>query len=209
MASEILVDGLEWVHGSTQPLAGTSSTELIGWEEYAVQDRERFARELEGMGLPEPIVSQGLQIRDQAASAINESIKKFWDAYYARTNRSYLEPPELLEEVRLVSNSATRQAWQRLRDWWAGRDTEVQSREDVELRLPLFLLAAPANKGCEAEVTTQADSNRNLGWALVIGGTGLGAEAKVTVRVIGNSPAQAFADLHLIVSKVLISARRA
>ena len=30
-----------------------------------------------------------------------------------------------------------------------------------------------------------------------------------TRRVIGNSPAQAFADLHLIVSKVLISARRA
>ena len=28
-------------------------------------------------------------------------------------------------------------------------------------------------------------------------------------RVIRNSPAQAFADLHLIVSKVLISARRA
>ena len=32
---------------------------------------------------------------------------------------------------------------------------------------------------------------------------------KQTVRVIRNSPAQAFADLHLIVSKVLISARRA
>jgi hypothetical protein len=30
----------------------------------------------------------------------------------------------------------------------------------------------------------------------------------VTWRVIRNSPAQAFADLHLIVSKVLISARR-
>ena len=29
------------------------------------------------------------------------------------------------------------------------------------------------------------------------------------LRVIGNSPAQAFADLHLIVSKVLIPARRA
>ena len=29
------------------------------------------------------------------------------------------------------------------------------------------------------------------------------------MRVIGNSPARAFADLHLIVSKVLISARRA
>ena len=32
---------------------------------------------------------------------------------------------------------------------------------------------------------------------------------KNTMRVIRNSPAQAFVDLHLIVSKVLISAGRA
>ena len=33
--------------------------------------------------------------------------------------------------------------------------------------------------------------------------------SRMTVRVIGNPPVQAFANLHLIVSKVLISVRRA
>lgn len=38
---------------------------------------------------------------------------------------------------------------------------------------------------------------------------GVNDDYEITMRVIRNSPAQTFADLHPIVSKVLISARRA
>lgn len=192
MPEAVVVDGLDWVHGTAQPLAGAAAVDVVGWEERALRDREVFARDLRSMGLGEAEVSQAVAVRDDAQADVAASVKAFWDAHHARTRRYYLRtPPELGEQARLVSNSATGRAWQRLRDWWAGRVAEVESREDVEVRLPLFLLASAAGKGCRAEFTTSASSERKLGWALSIGAAGLSAEAGVTVTAEATFAAEA------------------
>jgi hypothetical protein len=158
MPEAVVVDGLDWVHGTAQPLDGTASVDLVGWEQRALRDREVFARDLRSMGLGDDEISQGIAVRDDAQADVNASVKAFWDAHHARARRYYrTTPPEVGAQARLVSNSATGKAWQRLRDWWA-------------------------------EFTTSASSERKLGWALTIGAAGLSAEAKVTVLVCAASP---------------------
>lgn len=182
MPGPVLVDGSEWVRGSVQPLDGTVSVSLTGWEERALRDREGFARDLRAMGLADAEIRQGMAVRDNAEADVAASVEAFCSAYDARTRRhGPISPPDVSEEVRMVSDSAIAKAWQRLRDWWAGRVAEVESREDVEVRVRLFLLAAAAGKGCRAEFTISAARERQLGWALTIGGAGLSAEARVTV----------------------------
>ena len=51
----------------------------------------------------------------------------------------------------------------------------------MDLRLPLFLLSAPAVAGCSAEFTSETRKEGKTSWSLTIAGTGLGGEGKVAV----------------------------
>jgi hypothetical protein len=182
MPGRVLVAGPGWVRGRVQPVDGTASVSLTGWEERALRDREGFARDLRAMGLADAEFRQGMAVRDNAEADVAAAVEAFWAAYDARAKRyDPSTPPDPGEEVRMVSDAAIAKAWRRLGDWWAGRATKMESREDVEVRLPLFLLAAAAGKGCRADFTISAGSERRLGWELTVGGAGLSAEARVTV----------------------------
>lgn len=178
MPPAVQVEGLEWVRGDEEGPVGTADVVLRTWEDLALESRDRFAADLRAMGLPGPVVGRGLELRDRAAQDVAEEVRAFWQDHRYR----YIDtPPEVMEEVQLVYNSARRSAWAQLRDWWLGRVTTVESRESLGVRLPLFLVAAPAAPGCSVEFTTGGSEADKIGWSLTIAGTGLGGEASINV----------------------------
>ncbi len=129
------------------------------------------------MGLPDHLIRQGLEIRDDGRLEVDKAIAAFW----SRHPKRYIDTPAaVMNEVREVYDSASRSAWSRLQDWWAGRVREVESREPLNLRLVLFVLSAPSGE-CTAELTTEGTATTNLGWSVDIAGIGLGQEGEIEV----------------------------
>ncbi|CCF85189.1 hypothetical protein [Nitrolancea hollandica] len=180
MKEAVSVTGLEWVRGTQEPLAGSATIEVRQWEDVALLSRERFASDLQVMGLPRTLVAEGLSVRDRAASDVEAAIRSFWDNHPYRYE---VTPPEVEEQVNLVYNSARFDAWQRLRDWWHGHETIVESRTPVELHLPLFVLSAPAEPGCSTAFTSEVEQERERGWSVSVMGNGLGGEGIRQVTV--------------------------
>ncbi|MGZ4317060.1 MAG: hypothetical protein ACXVRS_14695 [Gaiellaceae bacterium] len=85
-------------------------------------------------------------------------------------------PPEVIE---LTNNRLS--AVDRLRDWFSGRAFRVEQKEDIDLRIPLFVLAAANVAGCTASITTEQEALGALKWGVTVFGTGLGASAQLTV----------------------------
>ena len=69
----------------------------------------------------------------------------------------------------------------RLREWNRGRKFQVEATRQVELRIPLFVLAAAHPAGCTAGLETQQERTGGLEWGVTLFGTGLGGSAKVAV----------------------------
>jgi hypothetical protein len=63
----------------------------------------------------------------------------------------------------------------------SGRRFRVEAQEEVELRIPLFVLAAADVAGCTASVTTTVKKGGALKWGITVFGTGLAASAKISV----------------------------
>ncbi len=203
----ITISGQDWVRGDEEPIAGTSSVTLRSWEQAAIESRSRFLSEMQGMGLPDHLIRQGLKVRDDGRSEVDEAIAAFWKYH----PRRYIDtPPDVTNEVRQVYDSASRSAWSRLRDWWAGRVTEVESKEPLNLRLVLFFLSAPSGE-CTAEFTTEGTATTNLGWSVDIAGTGLGHEGQIEVttsagfEAINGQRKLVFVPVSVVLESVVLS----
>jgi hypothetical protein len=132
---------------------------------------------MQDMGLPDHLIRQGLKVRDDGRLKVDKAIETFWKHHPLRY---IVTPPDVMNEVDQVYDSASRSAWSRLSDWWAGRVREVESKEPLNLRLVLFLLSAPSGE-CTSELTAEGTATTNLGWSINIAGTGLGHEGEIEV----------------------------
>lgn len=175
--ANITISGQDWLRGDEETIPGTSSVHIRSWEQAALESRNRFLSEMQGMGLPKHLVRQGLKVRDDGLLDVNKEIAAYWKWHPV----AYIDtPPDVMNEVSQIYDSARHNALSRLSDWWADRNREVESKEPLNLRLGLFLLSAPSGE-CSAELTTEGTTSRNLGWSVNIAGAGLGHEGEVEV----------------------------
>lgn len=178
--------------GSELPLEAKSKVVLREWEEAAYVGRSLvdFASDLRAIGLPSEDVATGVH-------ALQAGYSEIWDARSALRDaeRAYDpifgDPEAVLQEARQNLDQAHGSALRRLRDWFAGRKLVVDARELVEVRLPLFVLAAAAAPGCSATYKTTSEHGRGLGWTVEIAGTGMGGDATVTSSVTSTFAAEA------------------
>jgi hypothetical protein len=170
-------DELDWLQGEAEPFAGETSWSPQAWEESALADRDVFDQSLRNAGLPSADIREALELRDDVASQA-ELWDRQIDEFRERTKdvRDFGTRPQVRKMTR-QRNSVI----DRLRDWFGGRSVRVDASEEVELRIPLFVLAAAEVPGCTASVETQQERGGGLEWGITIFGTGLGGSAQVTV----------------------------
>lgn len=176
--NDVLIEGLEWVHGIEEPFEGRADLKSFDWEESALDRPEQFAMDLQDLRLPKRIIRSALELREKGSEQVSEAVRAFWD----RQPRRYLTaPPELEAEALLVYNSARANAVRRLRDWWSKRVTVVERREPIEMRFPLFVLGAPSAEGCKARWMGEVQKDEETSWSVAFAGTGLGRDGTATV----------------------------
>ncbi len=176
----MVLTGLEWVRGDEQPLQGSANMTWRSWEEAALDSPGTFSADLAASGFPSGDIADAVKLRDSAQADVDAAVASFWEA---QPDKYIDTPPELQAEAGQVYENARRGALQRLRDWLAGRKVEVQERQRIDLKLPLFLLAAPGASGASAEFETTMARGKQVGWSIAITGTGLSGAAKVDASV--------------------------
>ena len=166
--------------GTDLPLEGESSVRMRSWEDDDFYDSDRFAADLETVGMDPDDVDHGVEILESIEDETATAVKEFWDAHPLR----YIDAPDhLLAEAGRVRRFTRDNGLTRLRNWLAGRRIVVASRELVELRLQLFVLTAHPTPGCVSTYKTTTDQSRKLRWSITICGTGLSSEATVSTSV--------------------------
>jgi hypothetical protein len=202
------VNGLDWVRGTRVPFAGSATVDVRPWEDAALDSPERFSMDLAEMGLPQPEIEEGLELRTVASKEVEAAIADFWKHH----PRQYWQtPPEVQREVQLIYDSARGRARERVHDWLARRVITVETRLPVKLHLPLFLLSAPSAIGCTAEFTTSTNQSNTLGWSVKIGGMGVGSEADVTITTSASFEASTgqkkliFLPVNVVVETIVVA----
>jgi hypothetical protein len=163
---------IDWLRGTPQPLVGSAKIFTEPWEETALANRRVFELALRDVGLPEQELDEVLALRDEVAvdaKTLDDRI----DAMVA-VGMHWDDPAR---EVRRERESVVA----RLRSWMGGRSFRVEAQEDVQVRIPLFVLAAAELAGCTASITTIRQRWDALLWSVTIFGTGLGDTANISV----------------------------
>jgi len=158
------------LRGEVEPLAGSARLRPATTSELAVRNRTAFADGLARLGLGAADRNEALRVRDEVAG----EVRLLDDHYAAIARASYRisSPPEAIAIAQ-----QRRSAFQRLSDWFADRQFEVHATTTLEVRVPLFVVAAPDVDGCR---TTLAPAGRRpcaLSAEVVVYGAGGGAGA--------------------------------
>ena len=184
--------------GSEIPLEAKSEVATREWDEAALAGQGFADSDLFAIGLPAEDVTAGMEAWRPGYRKVREAqyaLQSFRlgeerlgivadPATDARVAAAVQEAQQNLDQVR-------RTALGRLRDWFAGRTLTVDDRQLVEVRVPLFVLAAAESLGCSATYKTTSERGRELGWTVHIAGTGMGGDATITSSVTSTFTAGA------------------
>jgi hypothetical protein len=166
--------GLSWVRGTEEPIQGRATANVRRWEERALANPGDFAADIRKLGLPDKEVESALDLATSAKTEV-EGVR-FGLGFHSE------EPsPEEKAETLRIYNSTRISAIDRLANWWRRRAIRVDDRTMVKLDLPLFVFSAASVPGCVTSFTMQRDKAQDLGWSVAIFGTGLSADATVSV----------------------------
>jgi hypothetical protein len=174
--------GLEWIRGEEEPVEGSSTVAWRTWEDTALDSPDDFSTALAETGFTPTEIADAMATRDAAQEEVRAAVAE-------------------------SAEDARRGALQRLRDWLAGRKVVVEERELVNLKLPLFLLAAPSAAGSTAQFTTSVERGSGLGWSISLSGTGLSGEAKVDASLSAGFEAAA-GEAKLVFLPVIATAEK-
>jgi hypothetical protein len=172
---EVGVTGLDWVRGTREPLDISSARiETRSWADAAIKDRVAFDKDLRASGLSEEFISEALAVRDAGAADIREAAAEASSNWRHRPGEMgfQIERPEI--------GVARRTAFEMLGDWWNRRVTVVESRETVDVTVPLFVLGTPSAPGCTAEWTNEITSGTARTWKVTLAGSGFGSDVGST-----------------------------
>ncbi|TNC24338.1 hypothetical protein [Amycolatopsis alkalitolerans] len=178
MGNSVVISGLEWVRGEEESLEGHSADlSSQDWVRTALDDRAKFAKDLRLLGLDHGVVRQGLRLRDEAEKDLKE--------FSSPTRFSHIDYADSVGGH--VSGGAAAVTFgQRLRDWWDARKILVEARQDVAVRIPLFVLSAPKIETCAASVKIAEQRARKVEWEVKILGSGIGGGRAVMATVTSS-----------------------
>lgn len=177
--------GIEWLSGRSERLTGKIR---MGDEKdpvvTAVQSHYAFESGLRSIGLAEAEVAHAVTLRDEIDTqlrAINAEIMRYHQpgVYYAFDP----VPPQLYVRRKSV--------WQRLADWFGGKEVRVLESIDTEVRVPLFILSCADVDGCTAAFDRQQMKGHALTWSMTVYGSGIGGSRELSASASARFSAAA------------------
>lgn len=171
------VTGLGWVRGKEQPIETWSRPiETTSWGAVALDSPAVFEKNLSAGGLSKKSIAEAMAVRNDSAALLVEPLKRL-EPY---RNTAFAEsPPDLIDAQNFYDDRRS-SALQRLSDWWNDRVTLVTATEPFAVRVPLFVLGAPATPDCKAEWTNEITSGFSRSWSVKIVGSGFSSDKGVT-----------------------------
>jgi hypothetical protein len=170
----------DWMEGDVLPLA--AKVERRGWVDWddAPVDRDAFEISLREDGVPANEIEEVLVLRDEYIALA--------ERYHALDDPRLGEPPSLRhyggeggDESPPFMKDVRAARW-RLIDWMQGRGFDRESSELVEVRIPLFALAAADVEGCTAKLAVAEHRSKwVIDWGIKVFGPGLSGTVGFTV----------------------------
>jgi hypothetical protein len=164
-----LVQG-SWLRGEVEHLAGSARLRPAAPWELAVEHRTAFADGLTQLGLNDEDRADALRVRDTVAG----EVLQLGDEYAAIARAAY-RPAPVREAIAILEERRT--AHERLAAWFADRRFEVRARATTDVRIPLFVIAAPDVAGCRTELWPTGTPAAALSARFTLFGTGGGGGA--------------------------------
>lgn len=170
----------DWMEGDVLPLdAKVERRGLFTWDDAPV-DRDAFESSLRDEGVPDDEIEEALQLRDEYIELA--------DRYNAFAH-ARLGVPERLKQYGGEGGDEgpafmtdIHEARRRLVDKMMGRGFELEASELVEVRIPLFTLAAADSEGCSANLAVaERRSKWVIDWGIKVFGSGLSGTAGFSV----------------------------
>lgn len=166
------------LRGEAEPVAGTARLRPASATELSLSNRATFVDTLTQLGLGRGDRDEALRLRDEVADEV-----RILDDHYAvitRASYRFTCPPEAIAIA-----ERRRAALQRLSDWFAARRFDVHATTTIEVRIPLFVVAAPAVAGCRGELRPIGIAPTALSGRVTLGGAGGGNGAVCHVTTSG------------------------
>jgi hypothetical protein len=201
--------GPSWLSGKPERLVG--ATQLIGatdWTQRAVYSPNEFKRGLHDLGFPEAEVQGALALQAEVAERDRQVGAKLAELEERDRWTSHLTTPA--DVLKLLRERES--LYSRLKDWLGGRELRIQDVAESPVRVPLFLLSAPAPEGCVTMFQQSVMRGQALTWTLSVGGSGLGGGSTLQVSSSWQFSAQSgerkavFVPLTVTVARVDIVA---
>jgi hypothetical protein len=167
------------VRGGVEPVAGSARLRPASASELSVWNRAAFADGLTQLGLGTGDRDEALRLRDDIAGEV-----RMLDEHYAaiaRASYRLSSPPEAIAIA-----ERRRASIQRLSDWFAARRFEIHARTTIEVRIPLFVIAAPDVAGCYSALRPVGTPPTALSGRVTVNGTGGGSGATGHVTAGGR-----------------------
>jgi hypothetical protein len=180
-----------------------SDWESEAWDS-AWTESNAFLKGLSNQGVPRSEVGASRRIISAGKKEFETAIADFW----ASQPYKYLQSPDDIQyEADQLLESSKRSVLARLRNWWSGRGVVVEVRQLIDVRIPLFVLAAPTSPGSSAEYESTTENEGQLAWSVKLLGTGIAKSATVTSSVSSTLGADS-GQTCLIFLPVLVAAEK-
>ena len=194
-----------WTEGDGERLEGEVSVGYVEWEEAALKDKAQFASRLHDVGLPDDEIADGMSVLGQVSSQIAEIDRQIKDL---QSGTYFMLPPELLDLY-----TKRQSVLERLSDWFSRQTIRVDRTVHSALRVPVFVLSAPAIDGCSASFATSTQLTRNIDCRVAIFGPGMGesylasCQAKCTFVCNAGDTKVVFIPAELTVGELSVLAK--
>jgi hypothetical protein len=169
------VPASELWNGLVEPLIGQVRVESSdSWIDTGLQDAGSLERDLRVLCLDDAEISSALDLRHETVATLLRIQERIDEIYRAA---AYFDTPPEVRRLLHRRQSLLR----RFRDRLTGRGFRVDDVARSEVRLPLFLLAAPTPEGCSATFSSTTMAGRALTWSVKLFGSGLGGSSTLWV----------------------------
>ena len=159
----------------------------LNWAELAISRPEFLVDSLTALGLPSTSIAEAASLTRHQLRPVPGGRRSPLDVdYFGKHGGGQVGRPPYGG----TPDPFTARPLTRLRDWLAGHHTQVDDSQLTEVKVPLFLLTAPAIPGCSVELETSHTDANSVGWSLKLFGTGLEGGFKTATTMTSTFTAQ-------------------
>ena len=166
---------LRITEGASERLEGDIDAQHLTWEERVFADPACFRSGLHDLGLSDSEIAETWSVFSEMSKpldSIDHQIREFEE----RDISLHLRTPEELKRL----YEKRRSTLERISDRFKAQTFRIDSTTQSALRIPVFIISAPAVEGCSVSFTASTQLTHNLNFRLAVYGSGIDGTTKAS-----------------------------